>query len=142
MSKVKQFLDYCTMHNNPVLIYKASDIALALHSDADDLNEQNARSLARGYCFLSDDVKFPPKIVSCSTWHELSKQLCLQLQRLRLVHCISVQDMWYTSAWPFAEKRCQFKPIMESLTTSCNQNVLRPWTCICTGCGIGRHRSS
>ena len=59
MKKVKQFLDYVATHEDAILTYNASDMILAVHSDAGYLNEPNARSRAGGHFFMSSNDKFP-----------------------------------------------------------------------------------
>ena len=58
--RVKQLLDYCASQEEAVLTYHASDMILAIHSDAGYLNESKARSRAGGHFFLSNDVQNPP----------------------------------------------------------------------------------
>lgn len=60
MKRVQQFLDYGATQEPAVTTYRASDMILAIHSDAGYLNEQNARSRAGGHLFLSEDVPNPP----------------------------------------------------------------------------------
>jgi len=60
MEQVRQLLDYCASQEEAVLTYQASDMVLAIHSDAGYLNETNARSQAGGHFFLSSDVQHPP----------------------------------------------------------------------------------
>jgi hypothetical protein len=60
MERVKQLLDYCASQEEAVLTYHASDMILAIHSDAGYLNESKARSRAGGHFFLSSDVQNPP----------------------------------------------------------------------------------
>ena len=60
MKKVDQFLDYAASHEQAVLTYEASDMVLAVHSDASYLSESKARSRAGGNFFMSKDVSFPP----------------------------------------------------------------------------------
>lgn len=43
-----------------VLTYRASDMILAVHSDAGYLNEPKARSRAGGIFFLTKGDNFPP----------------------------------------------------------------------------------
>ena len=43
MKRVQQFLDYAATQEPAVLTYRASDMILAIHSDASYLNEENAR---------------------------------------------------------------------------------------------------
>ena len=60
MERVKQLLDYCASQEEAILTYHASDMILAIHSDAGYLNERKARSRAGGHFFLSNDVQNPP----------------------------------------------------------------------------------
>jgi hypothetical protein len=46
MERVKQLLDYCASQEEAVITYRASDMVLAIHSDAGYLNESKARSRA------------------------------------------------------------------------------------------------
>ena len=56
MRKVQQFLDYAATHPDAVLTYKASDMILAVHSDASYLNEPKARSRVGGHFFMTNDT--------------------------------------------------------------------------------------
>jgi hypothetical protein len=60
MERVKQLLDYCSSQEEAIITYHASDMILAVHSDAGYLNEIKARSRAGGHFFLSSDVQNPP----------------------------------------------------------------------------------
>ena len=61
MAKVKQLLQYCaSQEEEAVLTYRASDMVLAVHSDAGYLSESQARSRVGGHFFLSSDVQYPP----------------------------------------------------------------------------------
>jgi hypothetical protein len=53
MKKCKQFLDYAASQEEAVVTYKASDMKLAIHSDASYLSEPKARSRAGGHFFLT-----------------------------------------------------------------------------------------
>jgi hypothetical protein len=53
MKKCKQFLDYAASQDEAVVTYKASDMKLAIHSDASYLSEPKARSRAGGHFFLT-----------------------------------------------------------------------------------------
>ena len=50
-----QLLDYIATQEEAVLTYDASDMKLAVHSDASYLSEPKARSRAGGYFFLSGE---------------------------------------------------------------------------------------
>jgi hypothetical protein len=60
MERVKQLLDYCASQEEVVLTYHASNMVLAIHSDAGYLNESKAQSRAGGHFFLSSDIRNPP----------------------------------------------------------------------------------
>ena len=60
MKKVDQLLDYAASQEQAVLTYEASDMVLAVHSDASYLSESKTRSWASGHFFMSKDVSFPP----------------------------------------------------------------------------------
>jgi hypothetical protein len=59
MRKCKQFLDYAVSQEAAILTYRASDMVLAVHSDASYLNEPNARSRVGGHHFLSTNDEIP-----------------------------------------------------------------------------------
>ena len=59
MAQTKQLLDYLASQEEAVLTYKASDMVLAVHSDAGYLNEPKARSRAGGHFFLSTNSDIP-----------------------------------------------------------------------------------
>jgi hypothetical protein len=59
MQKCKQFLDYATTHPNVVLTYRASNMVLAIHSDASYLSEPGARSRAGGHMFTAGQEEIP-----------------------------------------------------------------------------------
>ena len=58
--KFRRLLDYLTSQEEAVLTYHASDMILAIHSDASYLSEILARSWAGGHHFLSENVDFTP----------------------------------------------------------------------------------
>jgi hypothetical protein len=59
MEKVKQFLDYASTQEDAVITYKASDMVLAIHSDASYLSEPKARSRPGGHFFMSANEEDP-----------------------------------------------------------------------------------
>jgi len=50
--EVKQLLDYCATHPNAGVRFVASDMIMALHSDASYLSEPEAKSRAAGHFYL------------------------------------------------------------------------------------------
>eukprot|EP00804_Cyclotella_cryptica_P012317 CCRYP_020810-RA/>CCRYP_020810-RA protein AED:0.37 eAED:0.37 QI:0/0/0/1/1/1/2/0/434 len=59
MKRVQHFLDYAATQEPAVTTYRASDMVLAIHSDAGYLNKEGARSRAWGHHFLSENVPNP-----------------------------------------------------------------------------------
>jgi len=53
-------MDYAWSNPDAIVTYKASNMVLAIHSDASYLSESKARSRAGGHFYLSDNSKFPP----------------------------------------------------------------------------------
>ena len=51
--EVKQFLDYCATRPNATVRFLASDMILALHSDASYLSEPESKSRAAGHYYLA-----------------------------------------------------------------------------------------
>eukprot|EP00804_Cyclotella_cryptica_P028442 CCRYP_014211-RA/>CCRYP_014211-RA protein AED:0.38 eAED:0.38 QI:0/0/0/1/0/0/2/0/375 len=60
MEQTKQLLDYIATQDDAVITYHASDMVLAVHSDASYLSEPKARSRAGGHFFLSSATATPP----------------------------------------------------------------------------------
>ena len=60
MRETKQLLDYVASQEDAVLTFSASDMVLAVHSDASYHSEPQARSRAGGHFFLSSDTVHPP----------------------------------------------------------------------------------
>ena len=59
MKKCKQFLDYAASQPDAIITYRASDMVMAIHSDASYLSEPKARSRAGGHFFMSENDEFP-----------------------------------------------------------------------------------
>ena len=59
LEKVEQFLDYAASQDYAVVSYHASDMVMAVHSDASYLSESKARSRAGGHFFMANDHEFP-----------------------------------------------------------------------------------
>ena len=59
LEKVEQFLDYAASQDYAVVSYHASDMVMAVHSDASYLSESKARSIAGGHFFMANDHEFP-----------------------------------------------------------------------------------
>ena len=59
MNKCKLFLDYASTHPDAITTYRASEMVLAVDSDASYLIEPKARSRAGGHFYMSNNTTFP-----------------------------------------------------------------------------------
>ena len=60
MNRTKHFLNYMATQEDDVLTYHASDMILAVHSDAGYNNMPKSRSRAGGRFFMSNNEDIPP----------------------------------------------------------------------------------
>ena len=60
LKKAELFLDYAATHPDAIITYRASDMVLAVHSDASYLSESKGRSQAGGHFYMSSNVPIPP----------------------------------------------------------------------------------
>jgi hypothetical protein len=59
MENIKLFLDYAASNQDAIITYNASDMILAVHSNASYLSKPKGRSCAGGHFFMSFDVSDP-----------------------------------------------------------------------------------
>ena len=59
MQQTEKLLDYLATQEEAVIRYNASNMKLAVHSDASYLSEPQARSRAEGHFFLSNEANVP-----------------------------------------------------------------------------------
>ena len=81
-AKVNQFLDYCANHPNAGVHFVASDMLLALHSDALYLSEPNGRSHTTGHHFLLIACQ---KGLSIACMHLFLKQSQNKFNQIKIV---------------------------------------------------------
>jgi hypothetical protein len=60
MCHTQQLLDYLATQEDAILTYDASNMILAVHSNASYLSKPKAQSQAGGHFFLSSDMPIPP----------------------------------------------------------------------------------
>jgi hypothetical protein len=60
MRHTQKLLDYLATQEDAVLTYNASDMILAVHSNASYLSKPKAQSQAGGHVFLSSNTPIPP----------------------------------------------------------------------------------
>ena len=80
MKKIKKFLDYDTTHSDTIVTYQASDVILAVHSDASYLSETNTRRIAGVHLFMPSYSSEPPNNGSILNVAHILKQSYPQQQ--------------------------------------------------------------
>jgi hypothetical protein len=90
LRRVYQFLDYAATHPEAVVTYKASNMVLAIHSDASYLSEPKSRSRAGGRAFFPFQkwIKPPEQwgSIECCKSHQGSHVLGGRSQTRRTIH--------------------------------------------------------
>jgi hypothetical protein len=84
MKKVKKLLDYCATQEDALITYNASQMILAIHSDAEYCNEKSAHSRAGEHFFLSNNKKIPPNIGTILTNATIIKAVMLSAAKAKL----------------------------------------------------------
>ena len=84
MKKIKQFLDYTSTQEEAVLTYHASDMILAIHSDASYLSKAKARSRAGGHFFMSNNSEIPPNNGAVHTIAQIIKHIVTSAAEAKL----------------------------------------------------------
>jgi hypothetical protein len=82
--RVKQLLDYCASQEEAALTYHASNMVLAIHSDAGYLNESKAQSRAGGHFFLYSDIQNPPNNGAVLTFAQIIDAVMLSAAEAKL----------------------------------------------------------
>jgi hypothetical protein len=59
MTIAKQLFDYCATQEEAIITHNASEMILAVHSNAGYANEKNASSQAGGHFFLTNNEPYP-----------------------------------------------------------------------------------
>jgi hypothetical protein len=60
IEEIKRLLDYCASQEEAIVRYHASDMKLAVHSNASYLNKRKLQSHAGGHFYLSNNVPYLP----------------------------------------------------------------------------------
>ena len=82
--KTNQFLDYTATIDEAIITYGASNIILAIHSDASYLSESKARSRIGGHFFMSAYTAFPPNNSMIPNMVQIIKQVISSAAKTKL----------------------------------------------------------
>jgi hypothetical protein len=139
----KQLLDYLGTQEEAVLTFNASNMVLAVHSDASYLSKPKARSRAGGHFFLSNDTQIPSNngailniahiikhVMSSATEAELAALYIMAREAVYIR--IILEEMGHTSN---RQRRCKPTTLWQtqSSTGRCNQNAPKQWICVSIG---------
>jgi hypothetical protein len=131
--------------------YHASNMILAVHSDAGYCNETNLRSQAGGHFFLSDDVDNPPNNGAILTVVTIIKAVMSSAAEAELgALFLNAKEAVYL--WQILTELGHPQPRtpiqMDNLTAEgminnkYSPSERRQWICASTGCAIVKHRGS
>ena len=84
MRQTLQLLDYLAVQVDALLSYHASDMVLAVHSDASYLSKPKAHSRAGGPFFLSSDTTIPPNNGAVLNITHIIKKIVLLATKAKL----------------------------------------------------------
>eukprot|EP00804_Cyclotella_cryptica_P006782 CCRYP_019520-RA/>CCRYP_019520-RA protein AED:0.42 eAED:0.42 QI:0/0/0/1/0/0/4/0/407 len=146
MSKVHQFLDYAMTHPDAMIAFRASNMILAVHSDASYLSETKARSRAGGHFFLSEDNPSP-----CN--NDAILNLAQIIKPVIQTRCTVHQCTWkqyhndtFSMNWDIHNLQLPYKLTtpqpLEWSPTSSNQNAPKQWTCVFIGSIVEKIKTS
>jgi hypothetical protein len=131
MEKCLQFLDYAASQEDAILTYKASDMVLAIHSDASYLSEPKARSRAGGHMFMAGKEEIPINNGAVLNISQIIKAVSSP-------HCSSTPKWQYQCvkrsknlATRKCERRCKptTRPLMPCSPIKSSRRRSKPWIC-------------
>eukprot|EP00804_Cyclotella_cryptica_P026916 CCRYP_014749-RA/>CCRYP_014749-RA protein AED:0.26 eAED:0.26 QI:0/0/0/1/0/0/2/0/1022 len=142
MSKIHQFLDYAMTHPDAMITYRASNMILAVHSDASYLSETKARSRAGGTFFLSEDDPSPRNNGTILNLTQIIKPVMSSAAEAELgALYINARKQYHNDTfsmnWDIHNLQLPYKLTtpqpLEWSPTSSNPNAPKQWTCIFIG---------
>jgi hypothetical protein len=89
MRQTLQLLDYLATQEDAILSYHASNMVLAVHSNASYLSKPKARSQAGGHFFLSRDTTVLPNNWAILNIAHIIKKVKKELRMVRLQNMTS-----------------------------------------------------
>ena len=135
MKKARQLLDYVATQEDAIVTFQASDMVLAVHSDASYLSEPNARSRAGGHFFLTKDDTVMPNNGAILTVAQIIKTVMSSAAEAELgALFINAREAVYTARswrnWGIDSRARQSKRTTQrqswSSTQRCSRRGQRP----------------
>ena len=141
--QANQLIDYLVSQEEAVLTFRASNMVLAVHSDASYLSESKARSCAGGHFFLSNDEPHPPNNGAILTIAQVIKVVMLsaseaELATLFINACtaVHIRNILAKLGHPQPQTPVQMdNATVEALINGKKsyQSGLKPWRCASIG---------
>eukprot|EP00804_Cyclotella_cryptica_P021214 CCRYP_001507-RE/>CCRYP_001507-RE protein AED:0.24 eAED:0.20 QI:0/-1/0/1/-1/1/1/0/265 len=151
LQHTKQLLDYIATQHDAVLTYNASDMVLAIHSDASYLSKLGACSRAGGHFFLSSNTEIPPNnravlniahvikhVMASATEAELAA-LYIMAREAVFIRVILEELGHKKPATPLQTDNSTAEGVVNSKS---NPNAQKPWTCDSIGSSIMNARNN
>eukprot|EP00804_Cyclotella_cryptica_P024240 CCRYP_021232-RA/>CCRYP_021232-RA protein AED:0.12 eAED:0.16 QI:0/0/0/1/0/0/2/0/402 len=133
--KIHHFLNYTMTHPDVMITYCASNMILAVHSDASYLSETKARSRGRGHFFLSEDTQSPRNNSATLTLAQIIKPVISSAAKAELGK--SYDNDTSSTSWDIHNHPLPYKSttpqLLVWLPTSFNQNTPKQWICVSIG---------
>ena len=104
---IQHFLEYCNAHPDPKIRFHASNMILAIHSDASFMNEPMARSTAAGFFWLKNKDDKDKKM-------KLNGAVQVILQIIKLV-CASTAESELAAIFINAREAIKLKRTLEAM---------------------------
>ncbi len=138
MKKCLQFLNYAATKNNAILTYKASNMILAIHSNASYLSEPKAQSQAGSHMFMAGDNKILINNGAVLNILQVIKSVMSSAAEAELA-ALFINAKTAISMCTTHKRKHQCKPTTPQHThyspTKSSQRHSKPWTCDSTGSG-------
>ena len=151
MEQTKQLLDYIATQEDAVITYKASDMILAVHSDASYLSEPKARSRAGGHFFLSAAVDAPPNNGAILNIAHIIKHVMASATEAELAPLYTLHEKQSTYVSSSTNSVTNNQPLRyrpkiqrqkQCVTVKSNPSKPRQWICASTGFAIANAKNN
>ena len=95
IEKVRKFVDYVATQLDAIIMYRKSDMILAIHNEASYLSEPGARSRMGGHFFTSSDYSISSDNRAVLNIAQLIKAVMTSAAEAAIGLSISIHEKWY-----------------------------------------------
>jgi hypothetical protein len=144
IKKCLQFLDYAATQDNAILPYKASNMILAIHSNASYLSEPKAQSQASGHMFMAGYDKIPINNGAILNISQVKKSVMSSAAEAELAAlfinaktavsmCTTLKELGNPQTQTPMQTDNSTAQHMHYSPKKSSQRLSKPWTCNSTG---------